>query len=111
VLCQVFNEFNAREIERKNVFAGVLRNRMFLAIIAVTVDMQVLMVELLTRFAGTQRLTLMQWGVCVAIAAVSWPIGWAVKFIPVPERPLHELVATRWKFFSAYKGLDSHTTN
>ncbi|RLN15819.1 hypothetical protein C2845_PM02G12970 [Panicum miliaceum] len=98
VLCQVFNEFNAREIERKNVFAGVLRNRMFLGIIAVTIAMQVVMVELLTRFAGTQRLGVAQWGVCVAIAAMSWPIGWAVKFIPVPDRPLHEIVATR-KFF------------
>ncbi|KAL6883433.1 hypothetical protein ACP4OV_010847 [Aristida adscensionis] len=98
VLCQVFNEFNAREIERRNVFAGVLRNRMFLAIVAVTIAMQVVMVELLTKFAGTERLGLAQWGVCLAIAAVSWPIGWAVKFIPVPERPLHEILASR-KFF------------
>ncbi|WVZ58998.1 hypothetical protein U9M48_009208 [Paspalum notatum var. saurae] len=98
VLCQVFNEFNAREIERRNVFAGVLRNKMFLGIIAVTIAMQVVMVELLTRFAGTQRLDLAQWGVCVLIAAMSWPIGWAVKFIPVPDRPLHELLTAR-KFF------------
>jgi hypothetical protein len=33
-LCQVFNLFNAREIERKNVFASVLRNWMFLTIVA-----------------------------------------------------------------------------
>ena len=99
VLCQVFNEFNAREIERRNVFAGVLRNKMFLGIIAVTIAMQVIMVELLTRFAGTQRLGLGQWGVCVAIAAVSWPIGWAVKYIPVPDRPLSEILATRRKLF------------
>ncbi|KAF7059087.1 hypothetical protein CFC21_066036, partial [Triticum aestivum] len=83
VLCQVFNEFNAREIEKKNVFAGVLKNRMFLVIIAVTLALQVVMVEVLTRFASTKRLGLGQWGVCLAIAAVSWPIGWAVKFIPV----------------------------
>ncbi|XP_066387110.1 calcium-transporting ATPase 7, plasma membrane-type-like [Miscanthus floridulus] len=99
VLCQVFNEFNAREIERRNVFAGVLRNKMFLGIIAVTIAMQVLLVELLTRFAGTQRLGLAQWGVCVAIAAMSWPIGWAVKFIPVPDRPLREILATRRQLF------------
>ncbi|GJM98052.1 hypothetical protein PR202_ga15027 [Eleusine coracana subsp. coracana] len=90
---------------------------MFLGIIAVTIAMQVLMVELLTRFAGTQRLTLAQWGVCVAIAAVSWPIGWAVKFIPVPKRTLHQILTTwRNSCFSSsasYKGLelDSHTTN
>ncbi|CAM0884514.1 unnamed protein product [Alopecurus aequalis] len=91
VLCQVFNEFNAREIKKKNVFAGVVKNRMFLAIIAVTLVLQVVMVEVLTRFAGTRRLGLGQWGVCLAIAAVSWPIGWAVKFIPVPDRTLHQI--------------------
>ncbi|KAG8091616.1 hypothetical protein GUJ93_ZPchr0012g20991 [Zizania palustris] len=78
VLCQVFNEFNAREIERRNVFSGVLRNRMFLGIIAVTVALQVVMVEVLTRFAGTERLGWVQWVACLAIAAVSWPIGWTV---------------------------------
>ncbi|VAH21116.1 unnamed protein product [Triticum turgidum subsp. durum] len=95
VLCQVFNEFNAREIEKKNVFAGVLKNKMFLVIIAVTLVLQVVMVEVLTRFAGTKRLGLGQWGVCLAIAAVSWPIGWAVKFIPVPDRTLHDILTRR----------------
>ncbi|KAM0865029.1 hypothetical protein ACQ4PT_043544 [Festuca glaucescens] len=95
VLCQVFNEFNAREIEKKDVFAGVLKNRMFLVIIAVTLVLQVVMVEVLTRFAGTKRLGLGQWGVCLAIAAVSWPIGWAVKFIPVPDRTLHQILTRR----------------
>uniref|UniRef100_A0A452XU25 Calcium-transporting ATPase n=3 Tax=Aegilops tauschii TaxID=37682 RepID=A0A452XU25_AEGTS len=85
VLCQVFNEFNAREIEKKNVFSGVLKNRMFLGVIAVTLVLQLVMVEVLTMFTGTKRLGLEQWGVCLAIAAVSWPVGWAVKLIPVPD--------------------------
>ncbi|EMS58368.1 Putative calcium-transporting ATPase 13, plasma membrane-type [Triticum urartu] len=95
VLCQVFNEFNAREIEKKNVFAGVLKNRMFLVIIAVTLVLQVVMVEVLTRFAGTKRLGLGQWAVCLAIAAVSWPSGWAVKFISVPDRTRHDILTRR----------------
>ncbi|XP_026441911.1 putative calcium-transporting ATPase 13, plasma membrane-type, partial [Papaver somniferum] len=33
VLCQVFNEFNARKLEKKNVFEGVLKNKLFLGII------------------------------------------------------------------------------
>uniref|UniRef100_A0A0D9XJS0 Calcium-transporting ATPase n=1 Tax=Leersia perrieri TaxID=77586 RepID=A0A0D9XJS0_9ORYZ len=101
VFCQVFNEFNAREIERRNVFAGVVKNRMFLGIVAVTVALQVVMVEVLTRFAGTERLGWAQWGVCVAIAAVSWPIGWVVKCIPVPERPIYEIIAARRRRRSA----------
>ncbi|KAL6609461.1 hypothetical protein ACP70R_039430 [Stipagrostis hirtigluma subsp. patula] len=95
VLCQVFNGLNAREIERKNIFAGVLRNRMFLGIIAATLAMQVVMVEVLARLAGTERLGWAQWSACFAIAAMSWPIGWAVKFIPVPDRPLREILARR----------------
>ncbi|KAL9669123.1 hypothetical protein QQ045_006665 [Rhodiola kirilowii] len=36
VLCQVFNEFNARKLEKKNVFEGIHKNKLFLGIIAVT---------------------------------------------------------------------------
>uniref|UniRef100_A0ACD5TC78 Uncharacterized protein n=1 Tax=Avena sativa TaxID=4498 RepID=A0ACD5TC78_AVESA len=59
VLCQVFNEFNVRDIERKNVLEGLLEKnggRMFLVIVAMTLVLHVLAVEVLTRFAGTERL-------------------------------------------------------
>ncbi|GMN46796.1 hypothetical protein TIFTF001_015977 [Ficus carica] len=88
VLCQVFNEFNARKLEKRNVFKGIHRNKLFLGIIGITVVLQVLMVEFLKKFADTERLNLVQWGVCIGIAAVSWPIGWVVKCIPVPEKPI-----------------------
>ncbi|KAJ6847310.1 calcium-transporting ATPase 8, plasma membrane-type-like [Iris pallida] len=32
VLCQVFNEFNARKPDELNVFRGVTRNRLFMGI-------------------------------------------------------------------------------
>ncbi|XP_028782616.1 putative calcium-transporting ATPase 13, plasma membrane-type [Neltuma alba] len=88
VLCQVFNEFNARKLEKKNVFQGIHKNRLFLGIIGITIVLQVLMVEFLKKFADTKRLDWGQWGACILIAAISWPIGWVVKFIPVPKRPL-----------------------
>ncbi|MQL80083.1 hypothetical protein Taro_012532 [Colocasia esculenta] len=91
VLCQVFNEFNARSLEKKNVFQGIHRNRLFLGIIAVTLILQVLMVEFLKKFAGTERLGWEHWGVSVGIAFLSWPIGWTVKCIPIAERP-HSVV-------------------
>ncbi|KAG2325334.1 hypothetical protein Bca52824_008062 [Brassica carinata] len=75
VLCQVFNEFNAREMEKKNVFKGIHRNRLFVGIIAITI------------FADTVRLNGWQWGTCIAIASLSWPIGFFTKFIPVSETP------------------------
>ncbi|KAB1218100.1 putative calcium-transporting ATPase 13, plasma membrane-type [Morella rubra] len=87
VLCQVFNEFNARKLEKKNVFEGIHRNKLFLGIIAITIVLQVVMVEFLKKFADTERLNWAQWGACIGAAAVSWPLAWIVKYIPVTERP------------------------
>ncbi|XP_052188239.1 putative calcium-transporting ATPase 13, plasma membrane-type isoform X2 [Diospyros lotus] len=101
VLCQVFNEFNARKLEKKNVFEGVHRNKLFMGIIGITVVLQVLMVEFLKKFADTERLSWWQWGVCVGFAAMSWPIGLLSKCIPVPDRPFFSyLKATARNFKS-----------
>ncbi|KAL5582672.1 hypothetical protein UlMin_015114 [Ulmus minor] len=64
VICEVFNEFNARKMEKKNV----------------------LMVEFLNKFDDTERLDWGQWGACVGFAFLTWPIGCLVKFIPLPEK-------------------------
>ncbi|XP_070042370.1 putative calcium-transporting ATPase 13, plasma membrane-type [Nicotiana tomentosiformis] len=87
VLCQVFNEFNARNLEKKNVFEGIHKNKLFVAIIGITLALQVVMVEFLKKFADTERLNWGQWGICIGLAAASWPIGWLVKCITVPEKP------------------------
>ncbi|CAN4091238.1 unnamed protein product [Withania somnifera] len=88
VLCQVFNEFNARNMEKKNVFEGIHKNKLFVAIIGITLILQVVMVEFLKKFANTERLNWGQWGICIGFAAASWPIGWLVKCITIPERPI-----------------------
>ncbi|OVA11918.1 Cation-transporting P-type ATPase [Macleaya cordata] len=95
VLCQVFNEFNARKLEKKNVFEGVLKNKLFLGIVGITIVLQVVMVEFLKKFADTERLNWGQWGACIGIAAVCWPIGWVVKCIPVSDKPLFRLLKER----------------
>ncbi|KAE8660788.1 Calcium-transporting ATPase 9, plasma membrane-type [Hibiscus syriacus] len=92
VLCQVFNEFNARKLEKQNVFEGILKNQLFLGIIGVTIALQVIMVEFLKKFADTEKLTLWQWGVCIFLAAFSWPIAWFVKLIPVSGTPFFDIV-------------------
>ena len=88
VLCQVFNEFNARKLEKKNIFKGILKNKLFLAIIGITIVLQLVMVEFLNRFANTERLDWRQWGACIGLAALSWPIGWLIKCIPVSGKKL-----------------------
>jgi Ca2+-transporting ATPase len=95
VLCQVFNEFNARKLEEKNVFKGIHKNKLFLGIIGITILLQVLMVEFLKKFADTERLNWGQWGACIGIAALSWPICWVVKSIPVPEKPIFSYLTWR----------------
>ncbi|KAE9617643.1 putative calcium-transporting ATPase [Lupinus albus] len=88
VLCQVFNEFNARKLEKMNVFKGIHHNKLFLSIIGITIVLQVVMVEFLKKFADTERLNWGQWGACIIIASISWPISWIVKLVPVPQKPL-----------------------
>ena len=90
VLCQMYNAFNARKLERKNVFEGLHKNKVFVGIVGVTVLLQVLMVELLNKFADTERLSLGEWGVCAGIGALSWPLACLVKLIiPLPDPIAH----------------------
>ncbi|KAL0457125.1 UNVERIFIED_CONTAM: putative calcium-transporting ATPase 13, plasma membrane-type [Sesamum latifolium] len=88
VLLQVFNQFNSRELEAKDVFKGIHKNKLFLGITGITIVLQVIMVEFLNKFAHTKRLDWKQWGACTGIAAFSWLIGWLVKFLPVPKKPI-----------------------
>ncbi|KAM3290391.1 hypothetical protein P3S67_018680 [Capsicum chacoense] len=83
VLCQVFNEFNARNLDKKNIFLGILKNRLFVGIVGVTILLQVLMADFLRGFANTERLNLIQWAACIGVSSLSWPIGWITKCIPV----------------------------
>ncbi|KAL3691034.1 hypothetical protein R1sor_004685 [Riccia sorocarpa] len=86
VFCQVFNEMNAREMEKINIFAHTLDNWIFLLVISFTVAFQIVLVTFLGKFAHTVPLTLQQWGISVGIGAVSLIIAVVTKFVPVPSR-------------------------
>ncbi|KAK4405782.1 putative calcium-transporting ATPase 13, plasma membrane-type [Sesamum angolense] len=85
VLCHVFNLFNARKLEEKNVFKGILKNKLFIGLACMIVILQVILVEFLNKFARTEKLNWEQWAACIVIAAVSWPFGCLIKYIPVPD--------------------------
>ena len=102
VLCwlqQAFNEFNARKPDEKNIFKGVIKNRLFMGIIVITLVLQVknlvhhrkrilvffphvnkinvlfsvcqvIIVEFLGKFASTTKLNWKQWLICVAIGVI-----------------------------------------
>ena len=105
VLSQVFNEFNARSMEKKNVFKGVHRNKLFMVIIAFTLVLQVIMVEFLKKFADTTNLNWKQWLGCIGIAAVTWPLGWFVKMIPVSDEPFLDYLRRVFSFKGLIKRL------
>ncbi|CAH8279961.1 unnamed protein product [Arabidopsis lyrata] len=88
VLCQAFNEFNARKPDEKNIFKGVIKNRLFMGIVFITLVLQVIIVEFLGKFASTTKLNWKQWLICVGIGVISWPLALVGKFIPVPAAPL-----------------------
>ncbi|CAM6102585.1 unnamed protein product [Calypogeia fissa] len=87
VFCQIFNEVNSRRLEKKNIFEGLHKNRLFIAIILSETVFQFLIVEFLRKFASTHPLTWQQWLICIGIGFVSWPLGFLLKFIPVREKP------------------------
>ncbi|KAL5230431.1 hypothetical protein ABZP36_029207 [Zizania latifolia] len=86
VFCQIFNEFNARKPEERNIFKGISKNHLFIGIIAVTTVFQILIIEFLGKFFKTVRLNWRLWLVSVAIGIISWPLAYLGKFIPVPTK-------------------------
>ncbi|GAB2218303.1 hypothetical protein Drorol1_Dr00001523 [Drosera rotundifolia] len=91
VFCQLFNELNARKPDQFNVFEGMLKNRLFMGIVGVTLILQVLIIELLGKFTTTVRLNRKLWILCIAIGFISWPLAAIGKLIPVPQTPLSKI--------------------
>ncbi|WZZ24500.1 hypothetical protein YC2023_007901 [Brassica napus] len=102
VICQIFNEFNARKPDEINIFQGVLRNHLFVGIICVTVVLQVVIVEFLGTFASTIKLDWEMWLVSIGIGSIrltnGWPLAVIGKCIPVPETPVSQYFRiNRWR--------------
>ncbi|MED6207560.1 Calcium-transporting ATPase 10, plasma membrane-type [Stylosanthes scabra] len=90
VLCQVFNEFNARKPDEFNIFKGVTKNYLFMGIVGLTVVLQIIIIEFLGKFTKTVKLTWQQWLICVIIGFISWPLAVIGKLIPVPKKQLSD---------------------
>lgn len=83
VLCQVFNEINARRInDELNVFSNLFNNKIFLGVIVFTITVQFLLVQFAGDFAGTEALSLHDWLLCFGIGALSLPIGFVLRAVP-----------------------------
>ncbi|KAF5461935.1 hypothetical protein F2P56_017994, partial [Juglans regia] len=83
VFCQVFNEISSREMEKVNVFKGIMENYVFVAVLTCTVIFQIIIIEFLGSFANTTPLSLWQWFISVFLGFLGMPIAAALKMIPV----------------------------
>lgn len=81
--CQVFNEINSREMEKINVFRGILNSWIFTGVMVSTIIFQAIMVECLGKFANTVPLSWQLWVLSILIGSLSLIIGVVLKFIPV----------------------------
>ncbi|XP_068314131.1 calcium-transporting ATPase 1-like [Pyrus communis] len=83
VFCQVFNEITSREMEKVNVFKGIMQNYVFVTVLSATVIFQIIIVEFLGTFANTHPLSWKQWFASVALGFLGMPVSAILKFIPV----------------------------
>nr|CAD1841363.1 unnamed protein product [Ananas comosus var. bracteatus] len=83
VFCQVFNEISSREMEKIDVFKGMLQNYVFVGVLTSTVIFQVIIVQFLGDFANTVPLSGSEWFVSIFFGFLGMPIAAAVKLIPV----------------------------
>jgi len=88
VFCQIFNEFNAREIgDVFDPFKKLSTSPMFLAVIIFTIGAQWVIVVYGGDFTQTSPLTYDEWKVTCALGAVSIPVGYLMRQIPISEDP------------------------
>jgi magnesium-transporting ATPase (P-type) len=80
VLCQVFNQVNSRELEKKNVFRGIHRNPFFWVAVVVILVLQVSFIEIAHFLIGNPKLNWLQWFVCLLIGMLSCANDWATKW-------------------------------
>jgi len=88
VFCQIFNEFNAREIGDKfQPFHKLSTSPMFIVIIFITILSQWFIVVYGGDFTQTHPLTVSEWKVTTGLGALSIPIGFLMRQIPIDEDP------------------------
>ncbi|GLI62465.1 hypothetical protein VaNZ11_005095 [Volvox africanus] len=82
ICTQVANEINARRInDEYNIFEGFFNNWIFLAIIAITMGLQAIIINFLGLFFKVEPLDWREWLASIAIGMGAWPISLLTRFI------------------------------
>ncbi|KAG6662965.1 hypothetical protein CIPAW_03G279100 [Carya illinoinensis] len=79
LLCQIFHQFNAMDLGKKQVLSDVLHNWPLLVTLAAVMAMQVMVIELLGDATSFVKLNAVQWVSCFLVAALSWGFDLALK--------------------------------
>ena len=88
VFCQVFNEFNAREIgDVFDPFKKLGTSPMFVVVIIFTIIAQWFIVEYGGDFTQTYPLSFEEWEITFMLGAMSIPVGYLMRLIPIDEDP------------------------
>ena len=83
VICQIFNEFNARSIGNDmNIFRGIAENPIFVGIIIFTIIAQYGLVEYGGDFVKTVPLSHESWVKCIELASLTIPLGGLMRLLP-----------------------------
>ena len=83
VWCQIFNQFNARRLDRGfNVFVGITKNWYFIAIFAIMAGGQAIIVNFGGSAFQVTRIGGRDWAICIIIGLVSLPVGAFIRCLP-----------------------------
>jgi len=83
VWMQIFNEINNRRLDNKyNIFQGLDKNWMFIAINCIMVGGQVMIIFVGGRAFQVTRIGGREWGVSIVLGLLSIPVGALIRTIP-----------------------------
>ncbi|GLB40161.1 putative this magnesium-dependent enzyme catalyzes the hydrolysis of ATP coupled with the transport of calcium [Lyophyllum shimeji] len=83
VFAQIFNSVNCRRLDKHlNIFEGIFKNRYFLAITAIEIGVQTLIVFVGGDAFQVTRIGGREWGISLALGIVSIPLGALIRLLP-----------------------------
>jgi Ca2+-transporting ATPase len=103
VWMQIFNMFNNRRLDNKfNILAGVQRNYFYLAILAIMVGCQAMIMYVGGAAFSIDRLNGKDWGISIVLSALCLP--WAVLIRLFPDTWFEKVVrVTTWPLMVVWK--------